>query len=234
MPETAGESDGDTIAGAAASGAEEMAGETSEEDSGEEAPHGPSDGWRLELPDEPLSFAVIPEELPGDIVPLEEVRRAAIVEPPPAAEEERAAAAEGETTAVQEPQSAGSSLQQALGFTLCLRCFGGGEITTPAPCPACLGAREDWCEGISITCRVCHGTGRVNIPCPECEGQGWRRPEPEQPADSVAEGTETDAAAAELKTAEADIEGDSEAFLGSSELSNGHIQRSSGADDVTA
>lgn len=63
------------------------------------------------------------------------------------------------------------------GYTICLRCLGWGEVTSPARCPACLGAREDWCEGISIPCKVCHGTGRVNIPCPACEGNGWVREE---------------------------------------------------------
>lgn len=210
------------------------AGETSGDDEGETAPH--EGGWRLEIPDEPLPFAVIPEELPGEIVPLEEVRRPSIVEPPPAEEEEAAGGGQGETAAQSAEAQQGSSQQtaarEALGYTLCLRCFGGGEITTPAICPSCLGAREDWCEGISIPCRVCHGTGRVNVPCPECNGQGWRRQEPE-PADTVADTGHEESVSQSLPKADPE-EHDEETFLGSSELQNGHIRHGAGATDSPA
>lgn len=95
---------------------------------------------------------------PGEVVPLEQVRTTL----PPSE------IVPADEVAYGPPEP---------GYTICLRCLGWGEITSPARCPACLGAREDWCEGISIPCKVCHGTGRVNVPCPACEGNGWVREE---------------------------------------------------------
>lgn len=119
---------------------------------------GQTGSWRLVLPQDPLDLGISHGDDPGQVIPLEQARTTL----PPSEIIPADEAAYGPP----EP-----------GYTICLRCFGCGEVTTPARCPACLGAREDWCEGISIPCRVCHGTGRVNIVCPACEGRGWVRQE---------------------------------------------------------
>lgn len=55
---------------------------------------------------------------------------------------------------------------------VCPRCTGGGWVATADECPECLGQPYANLDGIMLVCQYCHGTGRRNIPCPECGGHG--------------------------------------------------------------
>lgn len=50
----------------------------------------------------------------------------------------------------------------------CPRCTGGGMVTSPEPCPECLGHPYTNLDGVTLVCTHCHGTGKVNVPCPDC------------------------------------------------------------------
>lgn len=50
----------------------------------------------------------------------------------------------------------------------CPRCTGGGEVTTERTCPECAGHSYFNADGVTIVCQHCHGTGKENVPCPEC------------------------------------------------------------------
>lgn len=52
--------------------------------------------------------------------------------------------------------------------TCCPRCTGGGMIVSKEPCPECAGQPFTSLDGITLTCEHCHGTGKLNLPCPEC------------------------------------------------------------------
>jgi DnaJ-class molecular chaperone len=52
----------------------------------------------------------------------------------------------------------------------CPRCLGGGHITTDEFCPECAGQPFVSLDGHTIVCEHCYGTGRVNVPCPDCSG----------------------------------------------------------------
>lgn len=126
--------------------------------------------WRIVLDPAGTDWE-IPEE-GGEVVPLAAARATVPVDP----------------DAVPETPA------RPAGHTLCLHCFGGGQVSTPAPCPACGGAGEEWCEGMALVCPACHGTRRVNVPCGHCGGAGWVRaaaaegegepsaPQPSEPA----------------------------------------------------
>lgn len=50
----------------------------------------------------------------------------------------------------------------------CPRCTDGGFVATEEQCPECMGQPFTNLDGHTITCGHCHGTGKQNIPCPEC------------------------------------------------------------------
>lgn len=52
----------------------------------------------------------------------------------------------------------------------CPRCTGGGCVSSAEQCPECAGQPYTSLDGHTITCEHCHGTGRRNVPCPECSG----------------------------------------------------------------
>jgi len=55
---------------------------------------------------------------------------------------------------------------------ICPRCTGGGQVSAAEHCPECLGQPYTNIDGIMLVCQACHGTGRRNLPCPECGGKG--------------------------------------------------------------
>ncbi|MFZ5816961.1 MAG: hypothetical protein ACOY93_16985 [Bacillota bacterium] len=50
----------------------------------------------------------------------------------------------------------------------CPRCTGGGMITTGEHCPECAGHPFASLDGVTLVCEHCHGTGKQNVPCPDC------------------------------------------------------------------
>ncbi len=50
----------------------------------------------------------------------------------------------------------------------CPRCTGGGHVMTEEQCPECAGQPFTSLDGHTLVCDHCHGTGRKNVPCPEC------------------------------------------------------------------
>jgi DnaJ-class molecular chaperone len=50
----------------------------------------------------------------------------------------------------------------------CPRCTGGGMIVSAETCPECAGHPYSNCDGVTMVCEHCHGTGKKNVPCPEC------------------------------------------------------------------
>ncbi|MBO8141223.1 MAG: hypothetical protein H0Z37_03445 [Firmicutes bacterium] len=146
-------------------------------------PGGSAPGWRPIIAAGPLDLSEPAEELPGGIVPLEEAR--ARVRAPQAPEDD-------------------TGQRPGEGYTLCLRCFGGGQIVGPSPCPVCRGAQVDWCEGICLPCPACGATGRVNVPCPQCGGTGWVRKEAQQLNKDEPAGSDSEAAAGPASVGPAD------------------------------
>lgn len=69
---------------------------------------------------------------------------------------------------------------------LCLDCYGSGQSSTEPVCPSCLGSPMDQNEGAYVTCSACHGTGRVNVACGCCAGEGWVEEEVPVAAESPA------------------------------------------------
>lgn len=41
-------------------------------------------------------------------------------------------------------------------------------IVSKEACPECAGQPFINLDGVTLTCDHCHGTGRKNLPCPEC------------------------------------------------------------------
>jgi hypothetical protein len=53
---------------------------------------------------------------------------------------------------------------------VCKHCHGTREVPGPEECPECCGCPESSCDGVSIVCQVCGGTGRKRVPC-HCSGE---------------------------------------------------------------
>lgn len=58
------------------------------------------------------------------------------------------------------------------GFSTCTTCYGTGYAPGEHLCDDCLGMPESSCDGISVVCETCAGTGRKKVPCPSCSGPG--------------------------------------------------------------
>jgi DnaJ-class molecular chaperone len=52
----------------------------------------------------------------------------------------------------------------------CSRCTDGGSIATEKDCPECAGQPFVNIDGHTMVCGYCHGTGKENVPCPDCGG----------------------------------------------------------------
>ncbi len=50
----------------------------------------------------------------------------------------------------------------------CPRCHDSGMIATEEHCPECAGHPFTSLDGHAVVCEHCHGTGKLNVPCPEC------------------------------------------------------------------
>lgn len=50
----------------------------------------------------------------------------------------------------------------------CPRCTDGRTIVTKETCTECAGQPFINLDGHTIVCNHCHGTGRQNVPCPDC------------------------------------------------------------------
>lgn len=50
----------------------------------------------------------------------------------------------------------------------CKHCHDTGEVAGKETCPECLGLPESNCDGASMVCDACHGTGRKKVACPHC------------------------------------------------------------------
>lgn len=53
----------------------------------------------------------------------------------------------------------------------CGRCTGGGMIASDKTCPECGGIPFSNSDGHTMVCDHCHGTGKENVPCPDCNGK---------------------------------------------------------------
>lgn len=73
------------------------------------------------------------------------------------------------------PEAAPAEPAPAAVPVLCARCTGGGWVASAAACPECLGQPYTNIDGIMLVCQHCHGTGRKNMPCPECGGTGYHK-----------------------------------------------------------
>lgn len=47
----------------------------------------------------------------------------------------------------------------------CTKCYGTGSVPGPETCPECHGVPESNCDGVTVTCDTCGGTGRKMVPC---------------------------------------------------------------------
>lgn len=52
--------------------------------------------------------------------------------------------------------------------TCCARCNGGGQVASQVTCSECAGHPFVNLDGVTMVCEHCHGTGKQNLPCPEC------------------------------------------------------------------
>lgn len=52
----------------------------------------------------------------------------------------------------------------------CPRCTGSGTVASAEVCPECAGTPTVSLDGVGLTCEHCYGTGRKNVPCPDCTG----------------------------------------------------------------
>lgn len=50
----------------------------------------------------------------------------------------------------------------------CKDCHGTGQVPGAEVCPECMGIPDSNCDGVTVVCDHCGGTGRKRVPCKTC------------------------------------------------------------------